>query len=105
MHNARRLGLKIAHYSSFALKSKQLLEGLVLDKEVRTEIDPVNAITNHHDKYKRFLAYIYVGDLMVNEALINEGHCWAYTRFEFRHKELFVEYEENARDNEKGIWG
>lgn len=102
--NAEKLGIDSDYYSGYALKSKNLLEELIFGKEVRTEIDPINKITNHHDKYQRFLAYIYVGDVMVNEALINEGYCVTYRRFQFRFKDDFIRYEQDAKENGRGMW-
>ena len=102
--NAKTLGIDSVRYASYALKAKNFLSQLTQGKEVRTEIDPINAITGHHDKYQRFLAYVYVDDMMINAALINEGYCVTYRYFDFRHKEQFIQYEQNAKDNQKGMW-
>ena len=58
------------------------------------------------DRYGRLLAYLYrVPDgLFINLEIIRQGYGHAYTRFPFRHLELFREYERWARRAEKGMW-
>jgi len=102
--NADRLGIPIKHYSKYAQKSKDYLKELVSGRVVRTEIDPINAITGHHDKYRRFLAYVYADDLFVNSALVNQGYCVTYERFDFRFKDEFLKHQQDAKENERGMW-
>ena len=80
--------------SAFA---KRLLEG----KRVRLEYDQ-----ERHDRYGRTLAYVYLDDgTFVNAEIIRRGYGHAYTRFPFRHIEAFREFEREARDNRRGLWG
>ena len=58
------------------------------------------------DKYGRLLAYLYrVPDgLFVNLEIVRQGYGHAYTRFPFKHMELFRHYEQQARTAKKGLW-
>jgi micrococcal nuclease len=58
------------------------------------------------DQYDRLLAYVYVGEEMFNEVLLEEGYAQAYpyepnTRYEDR----FAAAQEEARAAGLGIWG
>jgi len=97
-------GIDVAHYGSFAGKSKDFLADLVRGRTVRTELDPVNELVQHHDPHMRFLAYLYVDDLLVNAAMIHQGYCFAYTEFDFRYKNDFLTYEKAAMEKGKGVW-
>ena len=80
--------------SAFA---KRLLEG----KRVRLEYDQ-----ERQDRYGRTLAYVYLADgTFVNAEIIRRGYGHAYTRFPFRHMEAFRQFEREARDNRRGLWG
>ncbi len=58
------------------------------------------------DKYKRFLAYVWVGDKMLNEELIRQGLAWAKTDYNYStsKKTLFRRAEEEARIARRGLW-
>ena len=59
------------------------------------------------DKYDRLLAYLYrVPDgLFVNLEIVRQGYGHAYTRFPFKHMELFRYYGNRAREVGKGLYG
>lgn len=77
--------------------TKRLLEG----KQVRLEYDQ-----ERQDRYGRTLAYVYLADgTFVNAEIIRRGYGHAYTRFPFRHMEAFRQFEREARDNRRGLWG
>jgi len=95
-----------SYYSTFAAKSKQFLTDFVTNKTLRTEMDPIHAIVGHHDEQGRFLAYLYLEDgLLVNAVLIDQGYCLSETRLDFRHKDKFLAYEKDAKRNQRGFWG
>jgi micrococcal nuclease len=58
------------------------------------------------DQYKRHLAYVYVGDHMLNEELLRNG--LARFRGEFRYSETmkrrFRKAQQEAQQNLRGIW-
>ena len=76
-------------------------ERLVEGKDVRLEFD-----RERRDRYGRALAYVYVGDVMLNEALIREGFSRAETGFPYRRdrKRLFRDAEAEARASRRGLW-
>ena len=77
--------------------TKRLLEG----KRVRLEYDQERA-----DRYGRTLAYVYLADgTFVNAEIIRRGYGHAYTRFPFRHMEAFRQFEREARNGRRGMWG
>jgi len=58
------------------------------------------------DKYGRFLAYVWVGDRMLNEELVRAGLATAETRFRYAAamKTRFRRAEDEARAARRGIW-
>jgi micrococcal nuclease len=58
------------------------------------------------DPYGRFLAYVYVDDRLLNEALIREGLARASLRFNYaeRFKRIFRNAEAEAQTAARGIW-
>ncbi|WP_166829495.1 thermonuclease family protein [Thalassoroseus pseudoceratinae] len=58
------------------------------------------------DRFGRVLAYVYVGDQLLNEELIRAGFSRAETRFSFSQtmKRRFRDAEEFARTEVNGIW-
>ncbi|MFP6724268.1 MAG: thermonuclease family protein [Candidatus Poribacteria bacterium] len=63
--------------------------------------------TENQDRYGRLLAYLYRAPdgLFVNLEVVRQGYGHAYTRFPFKHMELFRNYENQARIAGKGLWG
>ncbi len=58
------------------------------------------------DRYDRFLAYVWVGDRMLNEELIRAGLATAETGYNYSQsmKTRFRRAEEEAKSNRRGIW-
>lgn len=77
--------------------TKQLAEG----RDVRLEFD-----RHREDQFGRTLAFVYVGDLLLNEEIIRQGFSRAETRFNFRSdfQRRFVAAEKEARAARRGIW-
>jgi micrococcal nuclease len=57
-----------------------------------------------YDKYGRTLAYVYLGPTMVNGLIIRDGYAKAYRRFKFPERDLFLNYEKEARSKGAGMW-
>jgi len=71
------------------------------DGQVRLQFDK-----ERKDQYGRFLAYVWVGDRMLNEELLREGlarHTPQY-RFSESMKKRFRKAEEDARIHRRGLW-
>jgi endonuclease YncB( thermonuclease family) len=54
------------------------------------------------DDYGRAVGDLYVGELFVNEALVREGHAWAYPRYV--RSPSIVAAEDEARRAGRGLW-
>ena len=79
--------------------TKNLLKG----EKVYIEYEP----GSQFDKYGRVLGYLYryPDGLFVNLEIVRQGYGRAYTRFPFRHMDLFKKYEKAAKKAGKGLWG
>jgi len=76
------------------------LEDLVLDKEVRLEMDVTD-----EDMYDRLLRYIYVGDAFVNLEIVKAGLATSYEyEPDTKYQEMLDEAEQEAKDTEVGMW-
>ena len=77
-------------------KNKELVEG----KMVRLEKD----ITDR-DKYNRLLRYVWLGDTLVNLALVQGGfaHSYSYPP-DIKYQDKFVVAEKQAREAKLGLW-
>lgn len=97
----RYLGINAPEYRQpFSRKATQLNESLVLGRDIRLEFDQERA-----DSYGRLLAYVYVGDRMVNATLIEEGLAHAFFIGSNRtHNALFLQLQAEARQRKIGIW-
>lgn len=52
------------------------------------------------DKYKRQLAYCYVGDINLNQEMVRSGNAVAYIKYD----KSFIKEEEIAKAKKDGIW-
>jgi len=78
-------------------KNKELVEG----KEVELEKD-----VSETDKYGRLLRYIWIGDLLINEFLVQEGYAQSSSYPpDVKYQGRFDEAERKAREEGKGLWG
>ena len=70
-------------------------------KKVRVEYD-----WQKTDRYGRVLVYLYLEDgTFFNAELVKQGYAHAYTKYPFKYLEEFREYEQEARENDRGLWG
>ena len=73
---------------------------LVGGRQVRLEMD-----VQERDRYGRLLAYVWVGEMMVNAELVRRGYAQVMTiPPNVRHQQLFVKLQSNARQAERGLW-
>jgi endonuclease YncB( thermonuclease family) len=82
----------------FGTKAKHVTSILVFAKVV--EVDPVTV-----DRYRRTVAFVRVGDTVVNEELIRQGLARVFTRYCDRAicQEWHI-LEAEARENKRGVW-
>jgi micrococcal nuclease len=79
--------------------NRRLVEG----RTVRLELD-----VQRWDAMRppRLLAYVYVGDLMVNAELVRQGYAQVATYPpNVRYAERFRELQREAREAGRGLWG
>lgn len=73
---------------------------LVGGRHVRLELD-----VQARDRHGRLLAYVWVGDLMVNAELVRLGYAQVMTiPPNLKHHELFVKLQREAREAGRGLW-
>jgi len=67
--NARRLGIELKHYESYAQRSTDFLKDFIEDRKIGLLFDENNEHINHKDKYGRLLAYVITVDPKSDDAL------------------------------------
>lgn len=85
----------------FGTEASVYNQSLVAGQTVRLERDISDV-----DKYGRLLRYVYVGDVMINLALVQGGYAQVVTYPpDVRHIEIFRTAETAAREAGRGLWG
>jgi micrococcal nuclease len=73
---------------------------LVASRQVRLELD-----TRERDRYGRLLAYVWVGETMVNAELVDLGYAQVMTvPPNVRYQQLFLRLQRDAREAGRGLW-
>lgn len=81
-------------------EAREVNRGLVEGRHVRLEVD-----IQSRDRYGRLLAYVWVGDVMVNAELVRLGFAQVMTvPPNVRHQALFVKLQRDARAARRGLW-
>ncbi len=76
--------------------NRKLVEG----QTVRLELD-----VQERDRYGRLLAYVYLGDMMVNAEMVAQGYAQVMTiPPNVKHQELFLKLQREARLLQIGLW-
>ncbi len=87
----------------FGKAASQFTEALIGTNSVRLEADPLNS---DRDRYDRLLRYVYLPDgTLVNAEIIKQGYGFAYLTYPIQKNEEFKNYENQAREAGKGLWG
>ena len=97
----RYLGINSPEFlEPFFLKAKRLNESLVLRKKIRLEFDQ-----ERMDAYNRLLAYVYIGDQMVNARMVGEGLAHAFFIGPNRkYQSLLLRTQAEAKQRKAGMW-
>ncbi len=73
---------------------------LVSGKQVRLELD-----VQTRDRYRRLLAYVWAGDVMVNAELVRLGYAQVMTiPPNVRYQQMFLKLQREAREAGRGLW-
>jgi len=84
----------------FAQEAWDINRELVEGKEIKLKKD-----ISDKDKYGRLLRYVWVDDIFVNEYLIKEGYALsAKYSPDTKYTEQFDNFEEQAEENNLGLW-
>lgn len=76
---------------------------LLSKQKVRLKLNPNR---EEKDKYGRYLSYVYLGDVFVNESLLQDGYAREYTFGKpYQYQKEFREIESQAKEAKKGLWG
>ncbi len=87
----------------FGKAAGEYTKQLIGSNPVRLEADPDNT---NRDRYDRLLRYVYLPDgRLVNAEIIKAGYGFAYILFPFSRSEEFQNYEQEAREQNRGLWG
>jgi endonuclease YncB( thermonuclease family) len=85
----------------FAVEARERNLKLVLNKKVKIEYSGIKT-----DKYDRTLAYVWVGNVLVNKVMVAEGYAYAYNFNNPQpHDVEFQQDQVKARDSRLGLWG
>ncbi len=86
---------------SFGLESKESLAKLIGRKTVSLNVMGV-------DKYGRQIAEVYLADLNINQAQVENGMAWYYRyhsdEISWESRRSYLNAEEAAKDNQVGLW-
>ncbi|MEX0933619.1 MAG: thermonuclease family protein [Candidatus Paceibacterota bacterium] len=84
----------------FGVEASKKNKGLVEGKMVRLEKD----ITDR-DKYDRLLRYVWLGDTLINQTLVEQGYAKSYSYPpNVKYQDKFVAAEKKAREDKLGLW-
>ena len=84
----------------FGEEAKEFLKQFAEGFECTLEYEP----NNIRDRYGRLLAYVFVEGRLANAEMIRHGYAYAYTRFPFRRQSEFIALEQEAAENQYGLW-
>ena len=84
----------------WGVQARDVLRGLVDSKTVRLETD-----ITERDQYRRLLAYVYVGEMLVNAEMVRQGQAVLYTvPPNVAHVEDYQKAQQEAREAGRGVW-
>jgi micrococcal nuclease len=85
---------------SWGVQARDALRELLDGKTVRLETD-----ITIRDQYRRLLAYVYVGEMLVNLEMVRQGQAVIYTvPPNVAHVEEYREAQTKAREAGRGVW-
>jgi micrococcal nuclease len=80
----------------FGTEAKTYLTNLIKNQFVRLEYDPTQ---QQVDSYGRLLAYVYLGDTLVNEQILLDGYAKEYTyKTDYQFQSAFQTAQQSAKE-------
>lgn len=84
----------------FSTEATRENERLVAGHIVNLEFD-----VQTRDRYQRLLAYIWVGNILINKEIVNNGYAVSETiQPNVKYQDLILEAERQARESCRGLW-
>ena len=102
LEKVRLIGIDVPKLDQvpWGVQARDALRGLVDGKTVRLETD-----ITIRDQYKRLLAYVYVGEMLVNLEMVRQGQAVLYTvPPNVAHVEEYIKAQSEARQAGRGVW-
>jgi micrococcal nuclease len=85
----------------FGKEAKEANRHLVEGKTVRLALD-----VEKWDRYRRLLAYVYVGETMIDAELVRLGYAQVATYPpNVKYQQLFLKLQRETREAKRGLWG
>lgn len=81
---------------AFGTQAKKYLSSRVFGKMVKLRV-------TGKDRYKRSIAWVYVGNHNINAEIIQAGYAWYYQKYAKKYPVLGT-YEAQARAAKRGLW-
>ena len=86
----------------FGREASEKTKALLTNQTVTLVVDPTQG---NRDKYNRLLRYVFLGDVNINQQLLQEGYAHEYTyRLPYAYQTEFTQAERAAREGKKGLW-
>lgn len=86
----------------FGKEASLRLKELIENKEVILEGDSTQA---DRDRYDRYLRYVYLEEVIINELLISEGYAYEYTYdLPYLYQDRFIGAQKIAQEKQLGLW-
>lgn len=100
--DAKKSGLDVETIKQLGEAASHYADSLMKGRKIFLVSDPLN---DDKDRYGRLLRYIYTEDgMLYNLKIILDGYAFAYTNFPVIMKDTFLNAEESARKNKRGLW-
>lgn len=93
----RRIGKVSKPGQSCGEEARQALKERVQNRLVRLEVVDI-------DRYHRSVALVKLGSRDVNREMVQEGWAWAFRKYLGRSDSYFLDDEEKARSEKRGVW-
>jgi micrococcal nuclease len=92
---------KVPGQEPFGKRAREFARSRVGGKTVRLDVEE----REERDQYHRLLAYVFVGDALVNQEMIQSGNAFFYPGpFRGKHAGQLEKAEEWAREKGIGVW-
>lgn len=80
--------------------AKKANQEIIANKLVRLEKD-----ISETDKFNRFLRYVWVDDILINDYLVKKGYAQAISYPpDVKYQQQFLESQKQAKENNNGFW-